>query len=125
MAKNKPGGGLGSRVVTNRPVKTGMPARQQRPAGVSQIGSSIGNKSTDSGKMLTRSVEPVRAGPIAGVGSVKLGNEVAASTVCGPGGSRTVYGSGTQSQHGAGAGSVKPQGRPILSEFGPDVPGRR
>jgi hypothetical protein len=59
---------------------------------------------------------------------VKLGNEVALNV--GPGGcgtGRTLYGqAGSQGQHGAVAGSPKPQGRPILSQYGPDykVPGR-
>ena len=60
---NRPGGGIGSRVVTKQPVRMGQPARGVNPKGVSQIGSSIGNHSMDSGgKPLTRSVEPVRVG---------------------------------------------------------------
>jgi hypothetical protein len=39
---------------------------------------------------------------------VKLGNEVAATTVCGVGGSRTIYKTGTQDVQGAPA-----QGNPM------------
>ena len=35
---------------------------------------------------------------------------------------RVVMGSGTQGQHGGVAGSVKPAGRDILNDFGPDSP---
>ena len=49
----------------------------------------------------------------------KFGNEVAANTVCGVGGSRTIYASGSQSGsggHGAtNPGSPRPQGRGILT----------
>jgi hypothetical protein len=41
----------------------------------------------------------------------KFGNEVAANTVCGVGGSRTIYATGTQTTHGSVAGTPKPQGR--------------
>jgi hypothetical protein len=52
--------------------------------------------------------------------SVALGNSVAASTVCGPGGSRSVMPSGGQGQHGPVAGKPAPQGRDILGSFGPE-----
>jgi hypothetical protein len=86
------GGGIGSK-ATGRPTQyfVGQPSTRINPRGVSQIGQSLGNHSMDSGgKPLTRSVEPVRAGAMGGMGSVPLGSAVAQSTVCGPGGSRTV-----------------------------------
>ena len=84
---------------------------------MSQIGQNIGNKAMNDPKRLTKSVEPVRGAAMPGV---KLGNEVAASTVCGPGGSRTVMRSGSQAQTGPVAGSPRPGGGDILSQFGPD-----
>ena len=39
----------------------GQPAREMRPKGVSQIGQSMGNHATGSGRNLTRSVEPCGA----------------------------------------------------------------
>ena len=51
-----------------------------------------------------------------------FGNEVAARTTCGPGGSRTLYGkSGSQQQHGAAnPGNGPAKSTDILSQFGPD-----
>ena len=114
--------------LTQGPIKqvgmrNGQPARGINPRGVSQIGSSMGNHSMDSGgKKLDKSVEPVRSAAMPGV---KLGNEVSASTVCGPGGSRSVSRSGSQGQQGPVAGKVAPQGRDILNDFGPDSAGVR
>jgi hypothetical protein len=55
---------------------------------------------------------------------VRSGNDVAASTVRGPGGSRTIYKSGYQDLHGKaspGEGRIGPNaGRDILSDFGPE-----
>lgn len=99
LSKGSAGGGMGSRKVTQRPVKTGSPAQGIRERGVSQIGSSLGNKSTNSGKMLRKAVEPVRGGPTPAGGNVPLGNEVSATTACGPGGSRVVMKSGGQGCH--------------------------
>jgi hypothetical protein len=116
MAKGKggAGGGINSNKLVHKPVRTGMRTRAINERGVSQIGSSIGNHSTDKAKRLTGGVEPVRGAlrPAGGPGGVPLGNEVAARTVAKPGGSRTLYGQcGSQSQYGPAAGSPKPQGR--------------
>jgi hypothetical protein len=118
------GGGIGSRIVTKQPVRTGQPAREMRHKGVSQIGSSLGDHATDAGgKALTRSVEPVRGQRMA---SVALGNEVAKNVGGGgPGAGRTVMKSGTQAQHGPAAGTPKPAGRDILGAFGNESPGVR
>ena len=55
---------------------------------------------------------------------VRSGNDVAATTVCGPGGSRTIYKSGYQDLHGKvsqGEGKIGGNaGKDILSEFGPE-----
>jgi hypothetical protein len=100
MKSGKAGGGILSNKLKQVGVRTGQPAKVQRPMGVSQIGQSLGNHATAQGKPLTRSVEPVRGAALPSGLSVKLGNQVAAETVCGPGGSRTVMRSGVQGQHG-------------------------
>jgi hypothetical protein len=53
---------------------------------------------------------------------VPLGNELSAKTVCGPGGSRNLYGqSGTQGVHGAlNPGGAQTKTRDTLAEFGPE-----
>ncbi len=117
----KAGGGHGSRVVTERPVRTGKAAIKYSVKGTSQIGQSLGNHVTDR-RQVVNPVEPVRAGGFGPLGSVELGNANAQSCPKGPGGGRTVYRSGTQS---APTARAIPAGRPILSDFGPDVPGRR
>lgn len=111
---NQPGGGIGSRAM-HAPTTyfTGQPSTKVSPKGVSQFGGSYGDHATGSGKVLRGAVEPVKVGsmPKGGPGGVPLGSEVAASTVCGPGGSRTVMPSSTQGQHGPVAGTVRPPGR--------------
>jgi hypothetical protein len=105
-------------------VKYGQPAKEKFVRGVSQIGQSLGNHVTDR-RQVVNPIEPVRGGVLPGVGTVKLGNETAAElkgSACGPGKGRTIYRSGTQS---APTTRAIPEGRPILSEFGPDVPGRK
>jgi hypothetical protein len=107
------GGGINSRVNVTKPVRTGQPATKISPRGVSQYGSSIGNHSTDSGRVLTKGVETTHQGPMGGPGSVKLGNEVALNVGGGgPGKGRVLYGQcGTQSQYGPVEGTVRPPGR--------------
>jgi hypothetical protein len=120
----RPAGGIGSRVVVEKPVRTGQNAREMRPAGVAQYGAAIGNKATDHAGVLRGGVEPVvgQRKPI----SVVLGNEKALDVGCGgPGTGREVMRSGSQGQHGPVAGTTKPEGRDVLSAFGPDVPNRR
>jgi hypothetical protein len=125
MANRQVGGGSRSKKVVQKPVIVGKRAEAINERGVSQIGSSMSNKTTEGTKKLNP-VEPVRGAvrPEGSPGGVKLGNVLAASAVCGPGGSREVSKSGTQQQWGGVAGSPKPGGRDILREFGPDVPGR-
>jgi hypothetical protein len=99
LSRGSAGGGHGSRVVTQKPVRYGQPREGIRERGVSQIGSSMGNHATASGKMLRKAVEPVRGGPMPAGGNVPLGNQVSAETNFGPGGSRTVMPSGGQGTH--------------------------
>jgi hypothetical protein len=119
MSKNRmtgggAGGGPGSRAM-HAPTTyfTGHPGTKVSPKGVSQFGGSYGDHATASGKVLRGAIEPVKMGsmPNGGPGGVPLGVEVAQSTVCGPGGSRTVMRSGGQAQHGPVAGTVRPPGR--------------
>jgi hypothetical protein len=51
--RNNAGGGHGSRVVVDKPVRTGTGSRSARPAGVSQIGQSQGNHVTTYGGAAT------------------------------------------------------------------------
>jgi hypothetical protein len=96
MASNKKGGGLGSRVVREVGIRPGTPAREMRPKGVSQYGSSMGNHVTETGKKAKAAAEPVRGANLPPGLSVPLGNEIAARGL-GVGGGRTLYGkSGSQ-----------------------------
>ena len=100
-------------------MRQGTPRREVRPGGTNQLGYKYGTHNTEAGQgTLDYRGQKLYGG--AGYPS-RLGNEVAENTVCKPGGSRTLYGkSGSQMQYGANAGSPKPQGREILSEYGPD-----
>jgi hypothetical protein len=108
MAKrSNAGGGYGSSVVVQPPVKTGSGSRSARPAGVAQIGNAWGDHVTNQGKTNysgerlhnDRSFQPV-----------KFGNEVALNVGGGgPGKGRTVMPSGQQATHGPVApGSPRP-----------------
>jgi hypothetical protein len=112
------GGGYGMNKNVSPPVRTGSGSFNARPAGVAQIGTAIGDHSTNSGRSTGYRGEKLH-GPAERNFPTKFGNEVAANTVCGPGSSRTIYKTGAQDLHGSG-GPQKPQGRPILSEYGPD-----
>jgi hypothetical protein len=118
MAKRS-GGGITSKNLVHKPVRTGERARAIRERGTSQIGQSLANHVTER-RQVVNPVEKVRGElrPQGGPGGIDLGNEVAKRTVCGPGGSRTVYGSGTQSA--PPAPQARPSGRDTLLEFGPD-----
>jgi hypothetical protein len=113
------------------PVKYGQPAHRKRHEGVSRIGQSMGNKTTEHHRIISN-VERVEGGVIAGVGSVPLGNELAKNVgKGGPGAGRTLYGQcGTQGTHGpVNPGATRPgAGADILSDFGRDsssVAGRK
>jgi hypothetical protein len=126
---HRAGGGIASNKRVEKPVRTGTPSRGVSPAGVSQIGSSMGNHVTEVGrKMNPRGAVTSSYGGKAPVNAgAELGNANALRGV-GVGGGRTIHGTGSQSRHGPVAGQPKPQGRDILSEFGPDsanVRGRR
>jgi hypothetical protein len=121
MATNKgghrPGGGAASNKFINKPVRVGQRAERVHQGGAGQIGVAQGSHVMD-----RRKDSPYRGDPLRGAlrppgtpGSVRLGNELAAKTVCGPGGSRNLYGqSGTNQQYGAPAGTAPAKGREII-----------
>jgi hypothetical protein len=117
---NRPGGGLGSRVNVSVPVRTGRPAIGIAPGGVSQIGSAIGNHSTDQGSNLSYKGEKWFDGKTPAGGAVPLGNQLATNVgKGGPGTGRTVMACGSQT----GVSPVRSpnaSGRDILRDFGPD-----
>lgn len=98
---HRAGGGIASRVNVSRGYKTGQPAHRKNVKAISQIGSAMGDHTTEHSRSLDRDdvVEKADKGVMGGMGSVPLGNEVSANTKCGPGGSRTVLGSGTQAKY--------------------------
>jgi hypothetical protein len=111
MSRAKSGGGITSKNLVHKPVRTGAERRHIQKAGVAQIGQMQGNHTTDMGATRYKGVDLV--GPKQPI-SVKLGNEVAATTVCGAGGSREVMRSGSQGMTGAPAkGNPPPAGNAL------------
>jgi hypothetical protein len=110
---NQKGGGYGSRQHVEKPVGTGSGSHSTRPAGVGQIGAMQGDHVThvkgSTGYKGERLHNPERNTQF-----TPFGNEIAARTVCGPGGSREVLRSGGQGRHGSPAGSRPAPGRGIL-----------
>jgi hypothetical protein len=113
MATHRPGGGIDSRVVKNvRAPKTEPIPHKVTPGAADALGQAMAYKPPPlySGKGYA-----TPQGPSSNMGQ-------------GPGANRTLYGQGgTQGIHGPinrGEGPSNPP-RDILSEFGPDVPGRR
>jgi hypothetical protein len=108
MAKSKsgghrPGGGIKSRNVREQGNRTGKRegASRIRPSGAAQLGQRQGNHVTEQGSTGYGGLE-INAGPMGGVGAVKLGNEVALNVKGGgPGKGRTVMPSGSQCMTGA------------------------
>jgi hypothetical protein len=121
---HRPGGGIASNKVVQKPVRTGQPARQYHQGGVSQFGESVGAHTTNKGETAYRG-DKVRGAyrPPGTPGSVPLGNQLATNVgVGGPGKGRTLYGqSGLQGQHGQPASSNAPtKVRDTLAEYGPE-----
>ena len=121
------GGYFGNKAVT-KPVRAGPPRTNVvSKVAVSRLGSMIGNHTTETGGL------PYKAEPLypATKSQVPAGNMVAASTVKGPGGSRTIYRTGSQARHGSTVGpqrdvpdvpGMKP-GKDILGAYGKDYRG--
>jgi len=98
------GGGYGSRQHVETPVKTGTGGKSVRPAGVAQIGVSWGSHRTNLGGGDTQ-YRGEKLHNDRTFQQTKFGNEIAANTQCGPGGSREVMRSGGQGTHGDVAGT--------------------
>jgi hypothetical protein len=125
MAKNvnrKLGGGSGSRVVTERPVRVGDRSKNVNVRAVSQVGQALGNKAgTDQGAR----VNPVEAtykgrAPAGGPGGIPLGNQKSLDVGGGgPGTGRNLWGkSGSNCVTGPVApamGAPRPKGRDTLA----------
>jgi hypothetical protein len=117
---SKAGGGINSRNVVRPGGRNGAAARGINPGHVAQHGLALGNKAMNDPKRLNPAEPKFAQSPQ----SVRLGNEVAASTVCGPGGSRTVMRSGAQGQHGPAAPGNPPPAGELFPGF-PGNPGKR
>ena len=117
--KIKSGGGITSNKRVEVGVRLGSANRAVTPAGAAQLGAHLGNHS-DRGTTGGNPATPLYGGKA--LNPTPMGNAVTASTVAGPGGSRTVYRSGYQSQ----TPLARPMstGRNTLAEFGPDQPGK-
>jgi hypothetical protein len=110
--------GIRSNKLTHPGVRTGQARRGQNPKWTSQVGSAMGDHVTERRYQIPRNkvAEPRHDGKT-GI-SVRMGNEVAAATKCGPGGSRNVSATGSQGVHGApAAGNPRPVGPDIFTEF--------
>jgi hypothetical protein len=118
--KSSGGGGYGSRQHVEKPVRTGTGSHATTPGYVGQLGEKQGSHVTSHDDSNYRGEIMHRGGTL----PTKFGNEVAANTVCGVGGSRTIYSAGSQSGSGghgsANPGNPQPQQRDILSQYGPD-----
>ena len=95
MAKGNQG--IRSKNLVHKPVRTGARREHIQKAGVAQLGQMQGNHATNKGATNYKGVGLI--GPKSPI-SVKLGNEIAAATKCGVGGSREVMRTGTQGVRG-------------------------
>ena len=114
------GGGIGMNKNVQPPVRTGSGSRSTRPAGTAQIGTAIGDHTTNRPGSTEYRGEKLHGPAERNFQPVKFGNEIALNVGkggCGTG--RTVYKTGTQQQSGSG-GPPKPEGRDMLSAFGPE-----
>jgi hypothetical protein len=113
------GGGLTSNKLVRPGVKAGPPSTNKiNPRGVSQYGYATGSMISDGAYTIKNSALPVREGT---AGQVAMGNKVAASTVCGVGGSRTIYRTGGQGTQGPVVPGNAKEGRSIFAEFPPET----
>jgi hypothetical protein len=111
--------GIDSKNVTRPQYKSGPGARAANPKWAASVGEARGNRAqsgVEGGGGVVLKGEGVRPSPYKGASfnPVRQGNEVAAATVCGPGGSRTVMRSGQQGTHG----SVNPGGPKLTNTRG-------
>ena len=113
--KNKPAGGLGSRVVTDSKSARKVEPHAQgiRPGAAAQIGHALGNHAQEAGAKKLNPVIPAR--------TPGYNAPTGANTNSNP----NVMARGTQAMHGPPAGKPAPQGRDILNDFGRDSAGVR
>jgi hypothetical protein len=126
MVKKLSGGGITMNKNVRENVRAGpRSARAVDPAGLSQYGTAQGGKLKQAGSFTGQnSATPVFSGSKAN--PAPFGNAKALDVGAGGVGTgHTIYKSGYQSLHGAPAAGSSPTRKDILSEFGPDVPGRR
>jgi len=118
MTKIKSGGGYNSNKRVETKVRAGPPRTNiGDKTAVSHLGNAIGSHITGGGDV-KRPKYPIVKGTAP---QVRSGNDVAASTVCKPGGSRNIYKTGSQSQYGAANPGSSPTRSDILSQYGPEV----
>src|SRR5262245_11112942 len=119
MSRATSGGGIRSNKVRHsQGPKVEPRPRAINPGAVADLALAKGNHTTDKGDLPFKSRQlDVGRGYQTPVGPTKA--------VPGPGGGRTIHQRGSQGQHGPVAGQRPGPPRDILSEFGPDVPGRR
>ena len=109
---HQPGGEPRSKNVVEPRIRTGSGSHNARPAGVSQIGYSVGDHSTNGPGSSGYRGEPLHGPAPRNFQPVPFGNEVALNV--GKGGcGRTLYGqAGSQGQHGStNPGSPRPNPR--------------
>ena len=87
------GGGYDSNKVTRPKYRSGQDRQHVQKEAVLRLGQSQGDHATQTGKTNNPHI-PLIGGP--SPINVKPGNQVAAETQCGPGGSRMIYRSGSQ-----------------------------
>jgi hypothetical protein len=118
---HRPGGGIASTQHVKTSVKTGAGSFNARPAGVAQLGYSVGDHATHSGKSTGYRGEKLHGPDGRNFQKVPFGNEKALDVKGGgPGPGREIYKTGTQTTHGPVAGSAPARSRDILSQFGPE-----
>jgi hypothetical protein len=106
--------GISSKNLVHPKVRTGTGSRGTHPGGVAQLGQHVGDKATHGNpKGSGYRGEPLHNNR--NFQKTPFGNEIAANTVCKPGGSREVMRSGGQGLHGDVAGSRPGQARGILN----------
>jgi hypothetical protein len=111
---HRPAGGIASKVNVQPRVRTGTGSHSTRPAGVAQIGAMQGDHVTNRAGSTGYRGERLH-NPSKNFQPVPFGNQVAATTVCGVGGSRTTSHCGSQGTHGPVAGTPRGPGRGILN----------
>jgi hypothetical protein len=116
--KSKSGGGITSRNKREVGFRTGKGGKATNPGYVAQLGTHVGDHTTGHKSSTGYRGEIFHKGPA--YNPSKFGNELAAATKCGPGGSREVMKTGSQGTHGSVKPGKSPARRDILSEFGPE-----